>query len=202
MATIMYVRSLGDVLSSIRGVNDFLAFRRSCGGPQRNDEMLGLWVRDGLDAALPSLLQVDNGLEEPGLSKKTAHVATGVGIRECVSLSSIWSICWLDGPLISNAYNPAQKREVILRVLGSARPLFGLARDRGLFFPVFNTNEPADHVAIDVRALAVRYQGLIGSTWLRYDSACGIVWPDVSYAGPRSNRTELTPAKSRRSATP
>ena len=185
MTTLIFVRSIDDIHSALMAVNEFLACRRSYDCLQQQEEMIGLCIRTSLELGLPGLFWFDGVLAKSSVSGQVPHlVEAGIGIRESISLSGIWSHCWLDGPLLRNACSASEQRELILRVLVNTRSLLGLSQEPEVFFPVFNKNEPAYEVAAEMRSLQTRYHGLIGLNWLRHDRAWGLTWPDEPKAGP------------------
>lgn len=147
MAILLFVRNWADVRFATEQVDEFFAFRRSRDGEGGGGKILAVWVRSQLEADLAS---VNSEAPEGG----------GLWIRESISLAGIWTLCWLDGPLLVRAQSFRDKRDRILEVLVNASSDLG---PPGLFFPVFDRDESPESVAAEVLSLKARYPGVIGS---------------------------------------
>lgn len=154
MATLLFVRSIADIHSALIAVNDFLACRKSYDCPLPDEEMLGVCIRTGLDTNLPGLLHANNSFRESTDSNQATHlIEPEIGIRESISLSGLWSLCWLDGPLFRQAGSASEQRKLILQALVNTSSAFGSSQQPVLFLPVFNKNESAEEIATEVRRL-------------------------------------------------
>lgn len=157
---LLVVPDAADVPAATSAASQFLIFQRQRVQATREDEILGVWVTRDLDAGLPAWLSVDAAL----------------GIRESLSLSGVWTLCWLDGPLWRRATTSADRRELLLRALAQAvsTPSNSPA-ECGPFFPVFRADAPPEHVSVALRQLRTRYPHLVGSGWFLDDAVRGIV---------------------------
>lgn len=174
MVALLLVRSITDAPFAVRAVHEFLAYRRSGSGLEQDDEILAVCLKGDLDAGLPIWHLADHELgQTPVRVCATRGAVAGVGIRESFSLSGIWAVCWVDGPLLRTARNSAARREALLRMLVDAPFPLGSSAESGVVFPVFGAD--VECVEAEVRALKARYPRLIGSRWYRDDRMRGIV---------------------------
>ena len=151
MTTLLLVRGWADVRLATKQVNEFLALRRSRNGGRGDGKVIAVWVRSQLDVGLPTI--------------------AGFWIRESLSLGGIWTLCWLDGPLLASAQSSGARRDAILQVLVDASASIDT---RGLFFPVFDRDESTESVWAEVLGLKARYPGVIGSVSFRHDESRGV----------------------------
>ena len=127
MAAILLVRRRADIPAALGAVNSLLRLRQACRGWDREDEVHAILVRERLEAGLACTAAACGA--RPG--------GAGWGIRDSVSLSGIWSLCWLDGPQLPAAESARERRESTLRLLRhSATPL-----EWDALFPVLGTEE-------------------------------------------------------------
>ena len=179
MVALLLIRGITDIPFAVTAVNEFLAYRRSGNGLEEDDEILAVCLKGDLDAGLPIWHLADHefGRTSVPVPATSGPVPTGagLGIRESFSLSGIWAFCWVDGPLLRSARNSAARRDALLRMLVDAPFPSGSSRERGVVFPVFGADEPAESVEAEVRALNARYPRLVGASWFRDDKMRGIV---------------------------
>jgi hypothetical protein len=103
--TLLFVRRMDDVPSSVEAVAALLAFRRSHAASASLDEVAGIWVHSALGAGFPIWPPADH---DPGLA-----------IRESCGLSGVWSYAWIDGRNIRQAANADERRSTIRRTLAA-----------------------------------------------------------------------------------
>ena len=137
MAALLLIPSVDYAEVAVEQASEYLAHqRRYVGDPARNAPLLGIWVRRGLDAGLPTLF--------PGGGHETDTVlgpsggpppVVPMGIRTSAAVSGLWSLCWLDGPALRDAHDAHRRRRRILDLL--VQPAHLADRASGRFFPVF-----------------------------------------------------------------
>ena len=175
MSTLLLVRSWADVRLTTERVNEFFAFRRTRNGEGNGGKVIAVWVRSRLEAGLPTWRLVDEASDSTakGLPTTTAGVPAmgGLWIRESISLAGIWTLCWLDGPLLVSSQSLRVKRDALLQVVVNASADLG---PPGLVFPVFDRDESPESVAAEVRSLKARYPGVIGSVGFHRDESRGV----------------------------
>ncbi|MGC5260711.1 hypothetical protein ACPXCO_06710 [Streptomyces cyaneofuscatus] len=198
MSMILLIRSVDHTEAAIRQASDYLAHhRRQFTDPHHRDTLLGIWIRSELDADLPASIPCGPSakicgctVDEPSRRHPTE---APLGIRTSSSLSGLWSLCWLDGPVLRQAHSPQQRRHRILDTLVNdaapqARP--------GAFFPVFDPADSSDIVDQRLAELRSRHPHLIATHWFVDDPERGITGPrgtaeapcrlERGTAGPRS----------------
>ncbi len=176
MGILLLVRSMGEVLSAVKAATDFLASRRrGAPAPQEADEVLGVWVRPELDAGLPAWPDFGGGAGAD-LPTGARPDEASVGIRESVSLSGLWALCWIDGAPLRKARTPAERRRGILEAFLKEDPLSGSPDGPGTFFPVFGADEAGGSPSQAMRELREARPRSVGKSWFVGDPERGIVF--------------------------
>lgn len=185
MTMLLFIRSPGDVRSAVSAVSEVLVYRQRH-LPQRGtgDEVLGVLLRAELDAGLPRWPSFDG--ECVGGVPPYAHAMEGsstrlpsagdFGIRESLSISGLWSLCWIDGTTIQEAKDCSERRARILEVL-VPYATYGDDNGSGGFFPVFDASESSDAIGVTLRALRRRYPRVVAGAWFVHDRQVGILGP-------------------------
>lgn len=180
---LLLVRDADLLDSAVGAATDFLDRQRKRVAADRPvDEVLGVWLRRELDSGLPTwplfdleprpgaAVESSRGETASGLDPKKA----AIGIRESLSLSGIWTLCWIDGIPLRRAQTPAERRRKIVEVFSSkvsdSEPSFGPRS----FFPVFHVADGRDAIEATMRDLHDSYPELIGDTWYVDDRGHGI----------------------------
>ena len=182
MSMLLLIRSADDVRSVVETASEFLVYRRQRFAEAREaDEVLGIWLRRELDADLPAWLWLDRdrgagmSVDVPGDTSKVSPGESGVGIRESFSRSGLWTLCWIDGTLLSTAHSATERRRTILdSLLGTAsasRP----SSATETFFPVFAAADAVESIKATMSELEDRYPQMIGGTWFVDDRVRGMV---------------------------
>ena len=183
MSMLLLIRSADDVRSAVETASELLVYRRQrFAEASEADEVLGIWLRRELDADLPAWLWLDRELgggvsiDAPGRdTSKVSLGKSGVGIRESFSLSGLWTLCRIDGTLLSTAHSATGRRRTILdSLLGTAsasRP----SSATETFFPVFAADDAVESIKATMSELEDRYPQMIGGTWFLDDRERGIV---------------------------
>lgn len=181
MSIFLMIRGADEVLAALDAASEFLNYRRRRSRQiPEVDDVLGVWVRHQLDADLPTWSWFSRSPGAVGTGgQELGHGLRGmaVGIRESVSLSGMWALCWLDGTCLRAAHSPAERRRRALDALVSGAAGVSLGVAGGTFFPVFAATEAADCREATLRQLRERYPQLIGSTWLVDGRERGILRP-------------------------
>lgn len=179
MVSLLLIRSTADIPFAVESVNEFLAFRRNASLPVREHEILAVCLTRQLDGGWP--LRHLGGHEpeqrpaQASPANGRAPSGTGLEVQESYSVSGIWTLCRMDGPLLHTARNPESKRDLILRTLADGLSRRASSTEGGVVFPVFDTGETAESIEAEVRTLRSRYPGLLGPCWYRADKAGGVI---------------------------
>lgn len=138
--------------------------------------MLGVWLRDELDADLPRMSCRDlvSWKAEPIVGAKPrlmpASIESSLCIGESFSLLGMGALCWLYGPLVHGANTPLELTHAVVQ--GLIRPY---SRKDHAFAPVFPEGEaPSDIQAADLE-LRERVPNLIARTWFIDDWNKGLI---------------------------
>ena len=182
MSMLLLVRSADDVRSAVEAANEFLGYQRQRIAEAREaDEILGIWLRRELDVDLPAWLWLDRdrgagmSIDVPGDASKISPGEVGVGIRESFSLSGLWTLCWIDGTLLSTAHSATERRRTILDSLLAAASASRPSSATETFFPVFAATDAVESIKATMSELEDRYPQMIGGTWFLDDRERGIV---------------------------
>jgi len=184
MSMLLLVRSANDVRAAVKAASEFLVYRRRhFEEPRETDEVLGIWLRRELDADLPAWLWFERelaaGVGVDSLPGETASRLgpreAAVGILESLSLSGLWTLCWLDGTLLREAPSSAVRRGRLLDAFLSTASASQSPSEPEAFFPVFNVSDASDSIAAIMREFRGRYPKLIDRTWFMDDRNRGIV---------------------------
>ncbi|GAB3767835.1 hypothetical protein [Microlunatus parietis] len=181
MSMLLLVRSLDDVRSAVKDVGGYLVHhRRQFGDPPQPSPLVGLWIRPELDAGLPALLPCspsgsDSGRSADGASAQTPADEAPVGIRMSFSLAGIWTLCWMDGPLLREAQDAHEYRHRILD--GFVAGVVPETAPAGAFVPVFDPADASGVVEARLSALRARHPRLVAEHWYVDDRDHGIAGP-------------------------
>lgn len=180
MSALLLIRSVDHAEVAIEQVSEFLVHHRRYGDdPDQRNALLGIWVRRELDADLPTLFACSERVQICGCTvgdpTEGRPPVAPVGIRTSTSVSGLWALCWLDGPALSEAHNPHQRRRQILDVLvqGAVPP----ASLPGAIFPVFAHTDSRDTLDANLTDLRSRYPHLVATHWYIDDPELGIGGP-------------------------
>ena len=182
MSMLLLIRSADDLRAAVETASELLVYRRQRFAEAREaDEVLGIWLRRELDADLPAWLWLDRdrgagmSIDVPGDTSEVSPGESGVSIRESFSRSGLWTLCWIDGTLLSTAHSATGRRRTILdSLLGTAsasRP----SSATETFFPVFAAADAVESIKATMSELEDRYPQMIGGTWFLDDRERGIV---------------------------
>lgn len=179
MVSLLLIRSTADIPLAVESVNEFLAFRRQASLPGREHEILAVCLTRQLDAGWP-LRRLGGREPDPSpamASSANGHAlsSTGLEVQESYSVSGIWTLCRMDGPLLHSARSPKSKRNLILQTLADGLSRRASSTEDGAVFPVFDTGETAESIEAEVRTLRSRYPGLLGPFWYRADRTGGVI---------------------------
>ncbi|MFD4210489.1 hypothetical protein ACFWRG_31375 [Micromonospora tulbaghiae] len=149
MSMLLLIRSVDHTEAAIRQASDYLAHhRRQFTDPHHRDTLLGIWIRPELDADLPASIPCGPSAQICGCTvdepSRRHPTEAPLGIRTSSSLSGLWSLCWLDGPVLRQAHSPQQRRHRILDTL--VKDAAPQASRPGAFFPVFDPADSSDIV--------------------------------------------------------
>ena len=182
MSMLLLIRSADDVRAAVETASEFLVYRRQrFAGAREADEVLGIWLRRELDADLPAWPWFDRELgagvaiDVPGDTCRVSPGESGVGIRESFSLSGLWTLCWIDGTLLSTAHNATERRRTILDSLLGTASASRSSSATETFFPVFAAADAVESIKATMSEVEDRYPQMIGATWFVDDRVRGIV---------------------------
>lgn len=179
MSMLLLVRSLDDVSSAVTDVGDYLVHhRRLFGDLPELSPLVGLWIRPELDSGLPALQPctsgADGGCSANGDSAQTPDEAP-VGIRMSFSLAGIWTLCWMDGPVLREAKDAhGQRHRLVGALVAGAAPE---TAPEGAFVAVFDAADAGGVVQARLSALRTRHPHLVAEHWYVDDREHGIVGP-------------------------
>ena len=182
MSMLLLIRSADDVRAAVETASELLVYRRQRFAEAREaDEVLGVWLRRELDADLPAWLWLDRdrgagtSIDVPRDTSKVRLGESGVGIRESFSRSGLWTLCWIDGTLLSTAHSATERRRTILDSLLGTASASRSSSATETFFPVFAAVDAVESIKTTMSELAARYPQMIGGTWFVDDRVRGIV---------------------------
>lgn len=185
MSTILLIRSVDDLLDAVEKVNEFLVHRRQyVTETHEADEILGIWLRRELDADLPAWLMLEPAIESGESREGRVGRPLGeasLGIRESVSISQLWTLCQIDGTLLSRADSAAERRRTILDYFVRASSASQSSGDKAIFFAVFAVTDADLSIRSTVRELQNSYPKIVGRTWFIDDPEFGLAaapWED------------------------
>jgi hypothetical protein len=180
MALLLFVRSVDDVMPAVEATGEFLAYQqRQLEGSRQSDDLLAIWIDPDLDAALPawSIPSLYSSSERP--------MPTPFRLRYSVSLSDIWTLCWIDISPPESELGGKSPREVLIATLAKIVSDRYSSSGAGLLFPVFEASDPTEGIDITIANLKARYPGLIGTAWFVHDRNQGKLVPAERAAGLR-----------------
>jgi len=172
MALLLFVRSVNDVMSAVEAASKFLAYQqRHLEESPEPDDLLAIWIDPDLDAALPawSIPSLHSSSERP--------IPTTFRLRYSVSLSEIWTLCWIDISLPEGQLREQSQREMLIGMLAKFFSDRYSSTGAGLLFPVFGVNDPTESMKICHANLKAQYSSTIGETWFVHDRNQGQVVP-------------------------
>lgn len=181
MSLLLLVRSLDDVRPAVKDVGDYLVHqRRQFGDPPQPSPLVGLWIRPELDAGLPALLPCspsgsDSGCNTDGATAQTPAEEAPVGIQMSFSLAGIWTLCWMDGPLLREVQGAHEHRHRILDAFVAGR--VPEKAPAGAFIPVFDPADASGVIQERLSALRARHPRLVAEQWYVDDRDHGIAGP-------------------------
>lgn len=170
---VLLVRSVDDVDAAVSAVNDYLNHLREGLSPaSRHDStLLGIWVRGDLEEGLPEWLHYESATPAAaqGKTSRPTMVEAMVGVRRSVSLSGLWTLCWIDGPLLRATDTTDQARRHVLDAFVAATSEPGGARSGDIFYASFAASRPSAFMAADVADLRARHPRLVAERWFVVD---------------------------------
>ena len=176
MSVLLLIRSADDVRSAVETASELMAYRRHRFAEAREvDEILGIWLRRELDADFPAWLWLDRDLGVPGDASRISPGEAGVGIRESLSLSGLWTLCWLDGTLLNTAHSATERRRTILDSLLATASASRSSSATETFFAVFAAVDAVESIKATLSELKDLYPRVIGGTWFVDDWVRGLV---------------------------
>ncbi|GAA4708181.1 MarR family protein [Promicromonospora umidemergens] len=175
---VLLVRSVDDLDAAVPAVNDYLNHLREGLSPaSRHDStLLGIWVRGDLEEGLPEWLHYESATPAAAQDETSqAAVAEAmVGVRRSVSLSGLWTLCWIDGPLLRATDTTDQARRHVLDTFVAATSEPRGSRLGGIFYASFAASRPSKFMAAEVADLRARHPRLVADRWFVVDDDQGI----------------------------
>ena len=177
MGVVLFVRSCGDILRTVENAGEFFAHQRRAKDNVPGQDVLGIWVDCELESSLPAWAVSSS----PSPSEKLN--GTPFSVAHSLSLSGIWTLCWVDVAVAERKLQPEARCEALLRALYR---VFSVRRSHGAgpFFPVFTNTDSIERIEATVRDLKARYPELVGPTWFVQDKTHGRIkigggWPEL-----------------------
>lgn len=175
---VLLVRSVDDLDAAVSAVNDYLNhLRESLSPASRHDStLLGIWVRSDLEEGLPEWLHYESATPAAahGEVAQAAMSEALVGVRTSVSLSGLWTLCWIDGPLLRATDTTDQARRHVLDTFVAATSEPRGSRSGGFFYASFAASRPSTFMAAEVADLRARHPRLVAEQWFVVDDDQGI----------------------------
>lgn len=175
---VLLVRSVDDLDAAVSAVNDYLNhLRESLSPASRHDStLLGIWVRSDLEEGLPEWLHYESATPAAahGEVAQAAMSEALVGVRTSVSLSGLWTLCWIDGPLLRATDTTDQARRHVLDTFVAATSEPRGSRSGGFFYASFAASRPSKFVAAEVADLGARHPRLVADRWFVVDDDQGV----------------------------
>jgi len=179
---LLLIRCPEEVWSAVHAVSEFLLRRRRLFAESEVcDELLGICARRELETDLPGWASFD-AYPEPrfGVNAFQGSVSEVLeesifGIRESLSLSGLWTLCWIDGKPLREAYEAKARRRMILDLVCGVGRLPMHSCESEVFFPVFAAGETLDAVHDALHEIRRHHPGILGGVWFIDNRAKGIV---------------------------
>lgn len=136
-----------DLVRASAEISAFFSFRRQRAAGWAPDPMSGIWLDPTMVREPPASLRV----RHPSLNGNPTR------IKECVGVSGIWVLCWLDDEGVS-------RLALLEALLETSSPAGGGASSGG-FIPVFGRGVSTTAVQAEVRSLRDRYRQHVLAPW-------------------------------------
>jgi hypothetical protein len=163
MALLLFVRAMDDVMPAVEAASEFLSHRQQqLEGSRQSDDLLGIWIDRDLEAALPAS-------SIPSLHSSSERPTTTVRLDNSVSLSGIWTLCWIDLSTPESRLGGNSPREVLIGAVAEVFSERHSSTGAGLLLPVFGAGDPTEGIDASIADLKSRYPGLIGTAWFIHD---------------------------------
>ena len=159
-----WVRAAGEL-------SDFLSFRKRPSHVLMSEPLLGLWIEPSMMEKISCALTMS----------EIMFVGQPVRIRETVSLSGLWVLCWIE------AMDETGKADLCRHdLLGALIELTGRERVAAeQFIPVFPSDAVLSEVQTEMRDLDCRYPNYSSSPVYQDHVTGRLLLPDVREASPR-----------------
>src|SRR5687767_1045173 len=108
MALLLFVRHMDDVMPSVEAASEFLAYQQQqLESSRQSDDLLAIWIDRDLEAALPAR-------SVPSLYSSIERPMTTFRLKYSVSVSDIWTLCWIDLSPPESELGGDSPREVLI----------------------------------------------------------------------------------------
>lgn len=179
MALLLFVRAMDDVISAVESASEFLANQQQqLEGSRQSDDLLAIWIDPELEAALPVC-------SIPSLHSLSERPTTTLRLDYSVSLSDIWTLCWIDLSPPESELGGNSPREALIGMVAKVFSEIYSSTGAGLLLPVFGASDPTEGINASIAALKARYPDLIGTPWFIHDRNQGKIVPAEHAAGLR-----------------
>ena len=177
MALLLFVRAVDDVMPAVEAAGEFLAHQQQQLEGSRQSDDLAIWIDRELEAALPASI--------PSLHSSSERPRTTLRLEYYVSLSDIWTLCWIDLSTPTSELGGNSPREALVGTLAKVFSERYSSIGAGLLLPVFGLSDLTEGIDASIADLKARYPGLIGTAWFIHDRNQGKIVPAEHAAGLR-----------------
>jgi hypothetical protein len=179
MALLLFVRAMDDVTPAVEAASEFLAHQQQqLGGSRQSGDLLAIWIDRDLEAALPAR-------SIPSLHSSSERPTTTFRLDYSVSLSDIWTLCWIDLYPPESELGGNSPREALIGTLAKVFSERYSSTGAGLLLPVFGVSDSTEGIHASIADLKARYPGLIGTASFIHDRHQGKITPAEHAAGLR-----------------
>jgi hypothetical protein len=166
-------------MPAVEAASEFLMYQqRQLESSRQSDDLLAIWIDRDLEAALPSrsVPSLDSSIERP---------KTTLRLNYSVSVSDIWTLCWIDLSPPESELGGNSPREALIGTVAKVFSERYSSTGAGLLLPVFGVSDPTERIDASIADLKTRYPGFIGTAWFIYDRNQGKIVPAEHAAGLR-----------------
>ncbi len=163
MSLILIVRRPEDLNLAVSEASQLLALQRQqewyLGEPEELEPVLGVWIHEALDEALPMWAPgfIDDG-DAPASSpeRSVLRARPRLVVRSLIQRSGAWALCWIDDLALLRAFNANERLSAIDGLL-EALSAPELACREASFIPVFDERLSPSAIDEHMRELRARH---------------------------------------------
>lgn len=182
MSLILIVRGQEDLNLAITEASQLLALQRQqewyLGEPEELEPVLGVWIHEALDEALP-MWSPSYADDEPGSTGSSPERASSpfrarprLVVRSLIQRSGRWALCWIDDLALLRAFDANERLSAIdglLEALGAPE----LGCSEASFLPVFDERLGQSAIDEHMKELSARHPKALSERYLLESRALG-----------------------------